>query len=99
MTEQEIRNLALLARLELSPDEVATIGPQLDNILKFVEQLSSLDTSNVEPMTTALEFVNRWAPDQIEPSLDRVDALRNSPSQDGECFLVPPVLGIGGTSQ
>ncbi len=99
MTEQEIRNLALLARLELSPEEVATIGPQLENILKFVEQLSSLDTSDVEPMTTALEVVNRWATDEIEKSLDLTDALRNSPSNDGECFLVPPVLGIGGTSQ
>ncbi len=99
MTEQEIRNLALLARLELSPEEVATIGPQLENILKFVEQLSLLDTSDVEPMTTALEVVNRWAADEIAPSLDRADALRNSPSHDGECFLVPPVLGIGGTSQ
>ncbi len=99
MTEQDIRNLALLARLELSPEEVATIGPQLENILQFVEQLSSLNTDDVEPMTTALEVINRWAEDRIEPSLDRQAALLNSPAHDHEYFLVPPVLGIGGTSQ
>jgi aspartyl-tRNA(Asn)/glutamyl-tRNA(Gln) amidotransferase subunit C len=96
MSEAEIRALALLARLEISADEVRTIGPQLESILGFVEQLSKLNTEDVEPMTTALDVVNRWASDVPGGSLDRVDALRNSPAHDGEFFLVPPVLGAVG---
>lgn len=96
MTHQEIRALAHLARLELSAEEIATIGPQLESILGFVEQLSSLDTADVEPMTTALEVVNRWACDVPSGSIPRREALRNSPSSDEECFLVPPVLGTAG---
>jgi aspartyl-tRNA(Asn)/glutamyl-tRNA(Gln) amidotransferase subunit C len=96
MSEAEIRALALLARLEISDDEVRTIGPQLERILVFVEQLAELDTEDVEPMTTALDVVNRWAEDVPSGSIDRVDALRNSPANDGEYFMVPPVLGAVG---
>jgi aspartyl-tRNA(Asn)/glutamyl-tRNA(Gln) amidotransferase subunit C len=96
MTDEEIRALAHLARLELSAEEIAAIGPQLESILGFVEQLASLDTADVEPMTTALDVVNRWASDVPGQSLDRQEALRNSPLSDEECFLVPPVLGAAG---
>jgi aspartyl-tRNA(Asn)/glutamyl-tRNA(Gln) amidotransferase subunit C len=93
MTEDEIRVLAHLARLELSPNEVRTIGPQLQNILGFIEQLSRLNTDDVEPMTAALDVVNRWQSDEVVKSLSRDEALCNSPAEDGEYFLVPAVLG------
>ena len=93
MTDQEILALAHLARLELKEDEVKTIGPQLHTILGFVEQLSRLNTDDVEPMTTALDVVNRWQEDTLVKCLDRESALQNSPSHDGEYFLVPAVLG------
>ena len=96
MSEDEIRALALLARLEISDDEIRTIGPQLERILGFVEQLSKLNTEDVEPMTTALDVVNRWTSDVPGGSIDRVDALGNSPANDGEYFMVPPVLGVTG---
>jgi len=97
MTDDEIRALAVLARLELSADEVRTIGPQLESILGFVEQLSKLDTDDVEPMTTALDVINRWSTDEKCAGLPRDQALRNSPLNDGEYFLVPPVLGVAGS--
>lgn len=98
MTDDEIRALAQLARLELSADEVRAIGPQLESILGFVEQLSKLDTDHVEPMTTALDVINRWSADDKCDSVTRDEALRNSPLNDGEYFLVPPVLGVAGSS-
>jgi aspartyl-tRNA(Asn)/glutamyl-tRNA(Gln) amidotransferase subunit C len=93
LSEQDVRKLALLARLELTDEEVTTLGPQLENILGFVEKLSELDTTDVEPMTTALDVDNRWREDEIVAGLSREDALRNAPSSDDACFLVPPVLG------
>lgn len=91
-SDDDIRKLAHLARLELSDQEVATLGPQLERILGFVEQLAELDTEGVEPMTTALEVNNRWAADRLEAGLSREAALANAPLADDECFLVPPVL-------
>ena len=64
LTDAEVRKLALLARLDLSDDEVSSVRPQLDSILAFVKQLSELDTTDVEPMTTALDVDNRWREDQ-----------------------------------
>ena len=93
MSDYQIRALAHLARLELTDQEIRSIGPQLERILGFVEQLSSLDTEHVEPMTTALDVINRWASDVPGGSIEREDALRNSPLNDGEYFRVPPVLG------
>ena len=94
LSEPEVRKLALLARLELSDEEVATIGPQLTSILGFIEKLSELDTDGVEPMTTALDVDNRWRDDEIVPGLSNEQALQNSPAKDDDCFLVPPVLGV-----
>lgn len=93
LTQDEVRKLALLARLELSDQEVETLGPQIDSILGFVAQLSELDTNDVQPMTTALDVDNRWRSDDLTPGLSADQALQNAPSRDDQCFLVPPVLG------
>jgi len=94
LSAAEVRKLALLARLDLSDDEVASVGPQLDSILSFVEQLTELDTTDVEPMTTALDVDNRWREDLQFDTLSNDEALANAPSQSDGCFLVPPVLGV-----
>ncbi len=93
LSELDVRKLALLARLELSDEEVHTIAPQLGSILGFVEQLAELDTENVEPMTTALDVDNRWRPDVLVEGLSNEQALQNAPARDDHSFLVPPVLG------
>ena len=93
LSQEDVRKLALLARLELSDAEVSTIAPQLVSILGFVEQLSQLDTDDVEPMTTALDVDNRWRSDELVPGLTNQQALQNAPAKDENSFLVPPVLG------
>lgn len=99
LSDDDVRKLARLARLELSEDEIQTIGPQLQRILGFVEQLSELDVEEVEPMTTALDVDNRWRVDVVEPGLSHEEALRNAPASDQGCFLVPPVLGPSAAKQ
>ncbi len=99
LTDDDVRKLALLARLELSDEELARVRPQLDSILGFVERLSELETDDVEPMTTALDVGNRWRDDIHVPGLSNDQALENSPSHDDECFLVPPVLGSAATKK
>lgn len=93
LSDEQVRDLALLARLELSDEERSKVRPQLDSILGFVQKLSELDTEDVDPMTTALDVDNRWREDDLVQGLTTTQALSNSPSHDDECFLVPPVLG------
>lgn len=94
--ESQVRKLADLARLELTADEVAQLGPQLEQILAFVEQLSELGTEDVEPMATALEVDNRWRDDEVREGLANEQALRAAPASRDGFFLVPPVLGNPG---
>lgn len=82
-----------MARLELSEAELATITPQLDSIVEFVDTLMQLDTEGIEPMAHAVEAFNRWSADELGGSLPREQALANAANKDDECFLVPPVLG------
>ena len=92
MDEADVRKLAKLARLRLTDDEVASIGPQLDRILGFVAKLSEVDTADVVPMTTALETSNRLRADEVTEGLTRQEALANAPASDDSHFRVPSVL-------
>ncbi|MEL6894517.1 MAG: Asp-tRNA(Asn)/Glu-tRNA(Gln) amidotransferase subunit GatC [Planctomycetota bacterium] len=93
MDAQTARNVAQLARLQLTDEQVERFGGELGKILDFVAQLQQLDTDDVLPMTTALDVVNRLRDDQATDGLPRSSALQNAPAADDECFLVPPVLG------
>ena len=88
-----VEKVAQLARLDLSPDELAEMTRQLTQIVDYVNQLESLDTDGIEPMAHAIDVRNVMADDEVEPGLSREQALQNAPKQDGACYLVPAVLG------
>ena len=89
---EEVRHVADLARLEMSPEEVESMTRQLDGILNYVAKLNELDTEGIEPTTHAISIVNAFRDDEARPSLDREDTLSNAPQQDGEAFVVPKVI-------
>ena len=89
----EVRKVALLARLRLSDEELVHLTPQLAQIVGYVEHLSELDTTGVEPLAHPVELHSVFAEDLPRPSLERSQALANAPKQDGECYRVPAVLG------
>lgn len=92
LTEDEIRKVALLARLNLSDEEVAVLGPQLSQLLDYVAILNQADAEDVEPMAHAVEQTNVFRDDVPKPSQPREDALANAPKTDGKYFLVPAIL-------
>jgi aspartyl-tRNA(Asn)/glutamyl-tRNA(Gln) amidotransferase subunit C len=97
ITTDEVRELALLARLRLSDDEVARMTGDLGAILEYVDALRALDTSDVEPMTHAVPFDCPVRPDETRPSLPLDEALVNAPRRDGDFFQVPRIVpGPGG---
>lgn len=93
LTRDDVRKISLLARLELAPAELDAMTTQLGAIVGYVESLRELDVTNVEPMAHALDVSNVFADDVVKPSLDRAAALANAPHSNGECYLVPAVLG------
>jgi aspartyl-tRNA(Asn)/glutamyl-tRNA(Gln) amidotransferase subunit C len=93
ISRAEVEKVSLLARLRLSDDELQRMTGQLGDILQYVDLLSELDTEAVEPMAHASEIANVLRDDVVRPSLTRDAALANAPRHDGECYLVPAVLG------
>jgi len=88
----DVKYVAHLARIQLSPEEEQKLGAQLGNILGFVEKLKTLDVSHVEPMAHAVPTVNVTRPDEVRPSLPHDDALRNAPAKAGGLFMVPKIV-------
>jgi aspartyl-tRNA(Asn)/glutamyl-tRNA(Gln) amidotransferase subunit C len=91
-TEIDVKYVAHLARLALTPAEEQKIGAQLGNILGYIEKLKELDVSQVEPTAHAVPMVNVTRPDEIRPSLTNEEALRNAPAQANGLFLVPKIV-------
>lgn len=92
LTVDDVGKVALLARLRLSPDELATYTEQLNTIVDFVAQLQSLDTTDVEPLAHGVEVRNVFRDDVRGESLPREAALANAPKRNADSFLVPVVL-------
>lgn len=92
LTPEDVKKVAVLARLEFSEGEIAVFTEQLGKIVTFVEQLSEVPTDGIEPLAHPLDLHSVLRPDSIQPGLSRDAALSNSPNSDGTCFLVPPVM-------
>jgi len=93
LTSAEVEKVSLLARLLLSPQEIESLTAELRQIVEYVDQLSNLNTDDVEPLAHAVELLNVFADDKVRPSLPREDALSTAPHRDDESYLVPAVLG------
>lgn len=93
LDREQVHKVALLARLDLTPEEEVQFTTQLSGILDYVEQLSELDTSTVEPTTRAIDVSNVTRPDALHRSVDRDLILDSAPDRDGEFFKVPQILG------
>ena len=96
ITQADIEKVAQLAHLELRAEELKTFGSQIADIINYVEQLSELDTSNVEPaiggLTPEGEQTNSPRDDSIRGSLGQQPALAEAPDAASGHFRVPKVL-------
>lgn len=87
-----VTHLAGLSSISLSDDELASLTTDLENILKYVEQLNELDTSGVEPTFQLTGLQNVWRDDEITPQLPRENLLKLAPDQKNNQVKVPKVL-------
>jgi len=92
ITGQEVRHVALLARLELSEAEEQRMTGQINSILEYMDKLNELDTKDVPPTTHAIQLQNVFRPDLVQRSLERAESLANAPGTDGVNFVVPKVI-------
>ena len=89
---EEVAKVARLARLDLSQEKIDQYAAQLGGILGYMDKLSELDTSSVEPMYTPVEHVNVLREDVVKKDCTRADILTNAPETDGVFFIVPRIV-------
>jgi aspartyl-tRNA(Asn)/glutamyl-tRNA(Gln) amidotransferase subunit C len=92
LSSKEVEHVAVLARMQLTPEETETFTQQINDILIYMEKLSELDTSGVQPSTHAMKLSNAFREDRVNPSLTLEEALSLAPEQDCSAFVVPKVI-------
>jgi len=92
ITSEEVRHVAILARLDLPPDEQERLAGQLDRILEYMDKLNELDTTGVEPMSHAVDVVNVLRPDRAVNQPQTEALLRNAPAREDDFLSVPKII-------
>lgn len=92
ISADQMDRIARLAKLSLSEQEKSELGGDLERIISFADMLSQVDTEGVPITTHAVQMQNVFRQDVRAESFDRAKLLKNSPDQDGACFIVPKVV-------
>jgi aspartyl-tRNA(Asn)/glutamyl-tRNA(Gln) amidotransferase subunit C len=95
ISEAEVRETALLARLQLSDEEVARMTGELDAILGYMETLGKLDVADVPPTAHAVPMQLRLRPDEPGPHLPPDEAMGDAPRRHEDWFEVPKIIEVG----
>ncbi len=92
LTSDEVRHVALLARVGLTPEEVELYRSQLDNVLNQFQALQELDTEDVPPTSQSVALETVLREDEPRQSLPKEDVLANAPRREDDYFRVRAVL-------
>ena len=92
LTNEEVKHIAHLARLQLNPEEIELYREQLSAILEYAGRLQSIDTDKISPTSSVLALESILRRDEPRQGLSQEDLLRNAPLVEQGRFRVPPVL-------
>ena len=92
LDKDQVRHIALLARLQVADEDIAEACDKLSRIVDFVDQLSQADTAGVVPMAHPLDQAQRLRPDAVTESNEREVFQQNASTVSGGMYLVPKVI-------
>ena len=92
MDKKTVTTISYLSRLKIEDQKEEKIIEDLDNIIKFVDQLNIIDTSDVAPLTNPLEKTAKTRKDVVTAKNLKKDLLEVAPSSNDDYFLVPRVV-------
>lgn len=92
ITDETIKHIANLSKLEFKEDEFSDMKEKLSSILGHIDELTKLDTKDVKITYNPNDTKNVFREDEIKESLDRDLALSNANDKEVGCFKVPKVL-------
>ena len=92
MDQEIVRTICYLARLEIDEDKAQKIEKDLETIIELIGGLSSIDTTNIEPLYSPLEKTALKHEDILDSDNQKQKFLQNAPNANDDYFLVPRVV-------
>ena len=92
ITLKEVDQVAKLARLELSPEDMEKFTKQLNDILIYMEKLNELDLSEIKPTSHVLSIENIFREDILHTPLEIEESLANAPKREGFFYQIPKII-------
>ena len=92
MDKKTVTTISYLSRLKIDEEKEEKITNDLENIIKFVDQLNDIDTSDIEPLTNPLEKTAKTRDDIVTADNLKKELLEIAPSSNEDYFLVPRVV-------
>lgn len=92
LQKSDVEKIAHLARLSLREEDIPSYAENLSNILQLVEQMNSVDTTNVSPMAHPLDTAQRLRPDEVTESDQHDQFQKIAPQVENGLYLVPKVI-------
>jgi len=89
---KDVEYVAGLAKLELSEKEKGKFQKELDNIIKYIDQLKEVNTEGIPPTSHVIPMENVLREDEVLKSLSQDEALANAPEKEDGYFKVPKVI-------
>ncbi|MFO1122455.1 MAG: Asp-tRNA(Asn)/Glu-tRNA(Gln) amidotransferase subunit GatC [Hyphomicrobiales bacterium] len=87
-----VKRVARLARLKVKDEDVPRLAGELNEILRWIEQLNEVDVSQVEPLTSVVTMKMKMRDDQVTDGHYPQKIVANAPAQDDSFFMVPKVV-------
>ncbi len=92
LTREQVTDIADLAKLDLTEQEIDQFAEQLSAVLDYADRLNELRTDDIPPTASVLPLQNVLREDEVRPSLPTEKALRNAPAAVDDQFRVDAVL-------
>ena len=88
----DVPYLAQLARLSLTPEQMAKFGGQIEQIVAYVEKLKEVNVEGIEPTAHATPVTNVFRADEPHPCGDPAPFMKNAPQQSNDLFIVAKIV-------
>ena len=87
-----VKHISKLSRISINEEKAKKLEKDLNSIFKFIEKLSELDTTKIDPLTSISDTALQLRKDEVKSSNIRDQILKNSPEDNKDFFVVPKVV-------
>ena len=92
LDKETVKKVASLARIRMNDEELEQLAPQLSNIIGWVEQLTEVNTDNIEPLANVVDIAPELREDVVNDGDCLKKVMANAPEETQDYFVVPKVV-------